>query len=201
MKMKTTKLLILLALLSSSFIGTSQTSFTLSTDVNSALNKGFAIDGGLNYKKMRFGLSLNQFEVPYYLNTDFETIREYRKSLDLTVSRFRKDDHTGLHYGIRTAYVIDKETNWLDTNSGGINNSIAAINESYINVGITVGYFWFPFKNSEKAIKGLYIEPNIGVTYHINKDDLLTNSANQVINKKPASIDLPRINVGYKFEF
>lgn len=200
MKKNTNTLLILIALLSSSLLGTSQTSLTISSDVNSAINKGFSIDGGLNYKKSRFALSLNQFEVPDYLNANFETVREYRKSLDFTVSRFLKDDHSGLHYGLKTGYVIDQQTNWLDTTSGGINNSIAAINESYINVGITVGYFWYPFKNSEKAIKGLYIEPNIGVNYHINKDDIITNSASQVINKKPASIDLPRVNIGFKFD-
>lgn len=198
--MKINTLLLALAFISSSLFVKSQNSLTLSSDVNSAINKGFAIDGAFNHKKMRFALSLNQFEVPDYLNPDYQTINEYRKSLDFTVSRFLKDDQSGLHYGIRTAYVIDEETNWLDTTNGGINNSIAAINESYINVGITVGYFWFPFKKSEKAIKGLYIEPNIGVTYHIDKDDILTNSANQTIDKQPASIDLPRLNIGWKFE-
>ena len=196
--MKITTPLIIIALMCNTWIGRSQISYTLATDANSYVNSGYSLEGGLNYKKMRFSMAINQLEIPEYINFDYETFTEYRKSLDFTITRFLNEDQNGFHFGIRTSYVIDEETNWLDTTSAGINNSLTALNDSYLNVGVTMGYFWFPFKNSEKAIKGLFIEPTVGLIYHINKDDLLIN--NQIIEQKPVSIDVPRLNIGWKFE-
>ena len=95
-----------------------------------------------------------------------------------------------------TGYVLGEKLSPLDTN-GNLITAIPSISQSYITVGIQAGYFYHPFKNSTK-MKGLFIEPNIGLTYAVGKDDLLLGS--KIIAKKPLAIAPPRINIGWKIE-
>jgi hypothetical protein len=102
-----------------------------------------------------------------------------QSSLNLTVTKFLKDDHSGLHFGLNTGLVISEELKSLDA-LGNVDQSMSAVNQTYFNVGVPVGYMLFPFKK-ESVIKGLYIEPQLGLIYAIGKDDLTL--ATQIVAK------------------
>lgn len=173
-----------------------QTSVTLSVDGATLYYGGYAFEGGLNKGKSRVAFSFEKVEVPDFANTDFATVRKVQNSLNLTATRFLKDDQTGLHFGLNTGLVISEELKSIDS-LGNIDQSIAAVNQTYFNVGVVAGYMLFPFKRNEGIIRGLYIEPQIGLLYAIGKNDLALGA--QIIEKKPIAVDLPKINIGWEF--
>lgn len=182
--------------LATGLFANAQTSVTVSTDAPSIYFGGYSLEGGFNLNTIRFSVALDQLEVPSFINPDYDSIQAFRKGLNLKVSKFLRDDQSGLHYGLSTGFVFGEELSAIDS-AGDIIASIPSISQSYITVGVQAGYFLFPFKNSEK-FKGFYIEPSIGLTYALDKDDLLLG--NKLVEKKPIAIAPPRLNIGWKFE-
>ncbi len=193
------KIIILSFILTCSYsVLKAQNSLSISTDAPSLAFGGFALEGGLNHNKTRFALSLNQLKLPDFSNPDFATVSKYRKSLNLQVTKFVRTDQTGLHYGLKTGYVLSEELSLLDAN-GDIDPNVPSLDQSYFTVGVVAGFFWHPFKKNDGVIKGLFLEPNIGVNYAISKDDITMGT--KLIEKKPLSMEVPKLNIGWKFQF
>ena len=173
----------------------SQTSFTLSGDATPLFLKGYALEGGINLKKTRYSFAINQLELPSFVNPDYDSINKFRKSVIISASRFLNDKQTGFHYGLSFGIVNNEKLTLLDS-LGNPNPTIPTFDDSYLKVGINVGYFIFPFFKAENALKGIYIEPRIGISYAINKDDILLGAS--LIAKKPFAIEVPTLNIGYR---
>lgn len=165
-----------------------QNSVSLCLDAPSLYFNGYSFEAGFNHRKTRVSISFTEIEVPDFANIDFETAQKGEKPLDLKLTKFIRDDQRGLHFGVNTGLVIGEKFNLLDS-LGNVDPSVSTESPSYFKVGATVGCFWHPFIK----IKGLYLEPNIGLSYAIGQNDILLGA--QIIDQKPVTVEVPRLNI------
>ncbi|MEN8696356.1 MAG: hypothetical protein ABF317_03545 [Bacteroidia bacterium] len=187
---------LLVTLLLSAIYAEAQTSFTLSADAPSLIYGGYSLEGGVNRKKMRYTFSLDNIKLPNYINADFDSIQALRQNIRLKASRFLSKKQKGFHIGVGLGFVIGEEWSLLDS-AGKVNTSIPSVEQSYATVGFNVGYIYHPFKN-KAFIKGFYVEPSIGATYAIGKEDLKLGL--KIIEKEPMSVTPIRFSLGWRIK-
>jgi|GEM_PF-3174505 len=172
-------------------MGESNTSFTIGVETTSFIFNGFEAEVGYNFNLNRLALSYSITDLPDYFNNQSDSFSVNRSAIDVSFTRFLKEGHSGLHYGLGLTYFLKEDITRIEDDRLG--------DKSFLRLGITVGYMWFPIKNAN-----LYIEPALRVGLALNDQNVVFNAPNDqndsVYEKKVLHISGPLLKVGWKFD-
>lgn len=165
-------------------------SLTIGADPFGLAVSGYEIELGVNFGKNRISASISQIAPPsmYYPQNDkFEIKRSY---FDVFYARFLNEEQRGFNYGVSFGYFYDEEVTRKDTT--------LVQSKDYFRAGIKLGYYWYPFKNKENALKGFFIEPAFNIGFALNDYDV--EFPDETFKASLMKVSGPIFHFGYKFD-
>ncbi|MEM8909987.1 MAG: hypothetical protein AAGD05_19210, partial [Bacteroidota bacterium] len=163
--------------------------FTIASDPFTPILSGYHFELGYQFGKNRLASSISRIEVPSFYNSQHEDVVVTRNHVDWFYTRFLRSDQTGFHFGGSVGYVYEEKVEQKEGNM--------VLEDNYLRAGLRLGYFWFPFRDRDNGLSGIYIEPTINLGFALNNEDLVF--PNLIYEAEVLKISGPIFHLGYRF--
>ena len=184
-KLTLTVLFLILAHISS--IAQKENFFGLSTDAFALSQGGYGIEGNYFFSKYRFSISLFDYSLPEFYNSQSDNFEVKRKFYEIGISKRFVKDRSALSVGLSAGNYYSANVTQQST---GI-----SLEKAFWKAGFRCGFMWFPVEKLN-----LYLEPAFSVGLAINDKRVVYTTDPDIYEKNTWQFTAPQILFGWKFD-